>query len=276
MAYSDRPGAVVSVSCPECGKEVKGPAQLKIHQRTHGKLGPLKDVTIPVEPQSPFEESTPTDPLGGAPIVEPTPVEPKKGWRLWAKDKPAEESKPTAERKPSRPAGRRVDASRMLGDGWGALGRAIERRFPAYLPAARALQAEATAAGPIVSDLVRGTLVDRPVQFAARHYEAGSVALSLLALPAYVQKGGMELLETGRISPATHGRIEDCILDLAPSMVKWAKREAKRRADVETSLEEMREVLGIPDGQPVTIDALFGFFYPVGDPIPTTATVKVA
>lgn len=266
-----------------CGKEVKDTPNgiaMRAHMRVHtgaGRTEPTPDISGgSAEPVSPLDNGPAADPFGG-PAAEPAPTEPKRGWKLWgSKTEETKPERPTKETKPAQPRGRRVDAARMLGDGWGAVGRAIERRFPAYLPAARALQAEAFAAGPIVSELVRGTLADRPVQFAARHYEAGSVALSLLALPAFVQIGGQELLSNGVISPQTHRRIEDCIVDLAPSMVKWAKREQKRRQDVETSLEELREVLGIPANEPVSMSHLFGFFYPVAEPSTIPAQAHVA
>ncbi len=201
---------------------------------------------------------------------EKAPDAPKRGLkdRLWGGSQ-EKAPKPPREQRPSTPRPKRVDSSGMLGDFWGWMGRKVEEHYS--LPTGRALQVEAEAAGIILSDLARDTLADRPIQWAARQYDAGSIALDLFGLPLMIERGARHPDEIPSLAP----KIERALLNLGPSMAKAVKKTQKRREDFAASMESMRDVLGVPDGTPVTIEHMLAWFYPVdgGQIIPAGSRV---
>lgn len=245
----------MSVSCPECGKEVKGASQLVVHRKSHGiRQESLRDIAgAAAQPaESPFDQSTATDPLGGG---EPTaPEEPKKSWR--ERLRPGEQTPKGPERRPTPPRPRRVDASGMLGEFWAWMGRKVEETYS--LPTGRALQMEADAAGTIIADQARDTLADRPIQWAARHYEAGSVLIDLFMFPGLVEYAARNPDQIPTVAP----RIIECAVNLGPAAAKAAKKRAKKMADFAEAMEGMRDIWGVPDGQPVTPEHLLHWLFP--------------
>lgn len=236
---------------------------MRRHMTVHNKAGEgvpvdIADTAAAQEPVSQLtSEQPPTSPF------ESPPVEPRKSWRdklgLGAKPKVSDGK----ERRPSTPRPRRVDPSEMLGAGWTWVGRKVEEFYS--VPTGRALQIEAEPAGLILADALKDTALDRPVQWAARHYTAGSEVFALARLPVAVEMGARQLMAGQQLSPIVQREIIESLVSLAPYLVKVVKREAKKERDLTEAMEGLRDVFGIPDGQPITMQHIFGFLFPMPD-----------
>lgn len=263
-------------SCPVCGKQITTSptgVYMRSHMRTHNK-GPADIGDLAADPMigSPLDSDPPVSPFEDQ--EHPPPVKPKRSLRdrILGPKPPAEQRPRSSERTPQRPRAKRVDPSDMLARGVGWVGRKVEEMYS--VPTGRAIVIEAEPAGLILTDAIRDTMIDRPVQWAARQYAAGSIAFALFRFPLAVEMGARQIVSGDGLSPMVEKEIMESLLDLAPYLVKVVKREVKKQRDFEEAMEGLRDVFGVPEGQPVTLGHVLGYLYPVaGGPIPATARV---
>jgi hypothetical protein len=211
--------------CPECdnGREFATRAALAGHRKTHG-------VTLEAKPAKPGLRE-----------------------RVWGR-RDANGHAPKEE-KPARPRVRRQDASDFLERVWAALGRQIERRD---LPVGRCVQLEASIAGVVLEESIKGTWADRPIQWLARKETDATRLGAIFAAPLIV--GMME-----RNAPAAEALVpylEDAFVALGPSLAKAIVKAEKRRADFEEAMSGLGPALGKPDGEPVTMNDILGWLFP--------------
>lgn len=245
--------------CPECAKEVSNKAALKMHRRTHGVLtgwgergSKPKDDAPPAPDPAPF----------GAP-TEPAKASLKD--RLLKGKAEQVPREPGSERKPERPKGRRQDASDLLERLWAWGGRKVEQSY--RLPTGRAIQLESPAAGVILDDLVKGTLVDRPVQWVIRKQGPAEAALALIGLPIMVET----VCRNPAALPTLAPHIEDALIAIGPSLVKAIRKSEKRRKDFAEVMAGLGPALGKEEGEPVTIEDVFGWLFPQDAPVQVVA-----
>lgn len=157
--------------------------------------------------------------------------------------------------KPSRTPGRKSTASMFEGI-WSGLGMILTNTGidPAV---GRVLQLESVAAGPAFDNVVNGTVLDRILQPMLGKKSEGQLLISLIGLPLLI--GAVER------NPAMGAQIEPvakwALMSMLPTIVASMKDAKKQEAKLSADLAELREPLGVPDGEPVTLDHIFAFIF---------------
>jgi hypothetical protein len=151
---------------------------------------------------------------------------------------------------------RRVPVDGLLAMGWAALGRIAET--PATLPVSRVMQLQAPAAGMILDDALRGSLVDKIAQPFARGAKRCEMVFAVAGPPLLV--GAVcqrpELYDV--VKPMLAEALKTWIIMSGPKIRKAKERERKLLEELDgdlESIEEMIDALFAPPDPPLITDA---------------------
>jgi hypothetical protein len=188
-------------------------------------------------------------PGAGAPVrpardeARPRKVKPPAGWRgkLWGGQGGAQ-AKTKARAKPKLP---RVPVDRLIERGWDVLARVAQ---PVNLPVSRVLAIQAPAAGLMLEDVVRGTVVDlvlQPIARAEAKLEVvGALAgppLLVLALQLPHNQPYKEVTKDGQkmMVPSPAGAIRQTVLmsALEESLMMWDDVTRERMEEVRARVQ---------------------------------------
>lgn len=168
----------------------------------------------------------------------PAPSKPSLRDRLRSRKAAPGAPAPTRERKPQRPARRRVSTAKVLGEGWGAIGFGLAR-FGVDEPVGRVMQFQGPAAGEVLEGLTKGTPFDRPAQYVAQRAEEVGAAKNLFELPLLVfmyQRATPDLAQM--LAPMLRAAIQRNFVAMVPVVRKQREEEARwREAVAELGLE---------------------------------------
>ena len=165
-----------------------------------------------------------------------------------AETPPQGRRQPLFKRKPRSPASKtakRVSIESVVSWGWGLGAMAVAQAGAQAMPVARVLDMQAPAAGIIVDDLARGTVLDRILQPLARGGETAEKVLGLLGPPVIV----------GAITanPALYEPLKGI---LKISMMQWMAISKPAMVKAQKRAEEFTETMGGVDLDAL-IEALF-------------------
>lgn len=213
-------------------------------------------------PPGPSGETPPV--RGGADRSAERPAPRRRGLLGWTRRKVKEPSAavtPTRERAPRGGGGRRarLSGAETLADAGGMISRGLESM--GRIPTSRMVAFQAPAAGELADELVKGTLVDRPLQYVVRSRGIVDTLFALIA-PAKCT-WDMENAAAAGDQEAFYAAerrlkwaIREALPTLVPAMKKVREREAKRAAAL-VDLLDMADLdaLGVDvneKGQPVS------------------------
>lgn len=158
---------------------------------------------------------------------------------------------------------KRVSGADSIGDAWSALGGLISRN-PRHRPSGMLLQWQSAAAGEIIDEAIKGTVIDRMiVQKAVKARGRFDLIGSVLLPPAIVFAIEMNPDRAPMLIPVLENSLRNSLPHMVPAVKKARKRE-------EEQAEAIRELFpDAPEGiDPVKelINELFGNWYPVNNP----------
>lgn len=155
---------------------------------------------------------------------------------------------------------RRVPVDGLFSMAWGALGKLASS--PATLPVGRVMTLQAPAAGMVLDDALKGSIIDRMAQPLARGAKRGEIVFGVVGPPLLV--GAVcqrpELYEI--VKPMLVEALKSWIVLSGPKIRKAREREKKLLEELAadgldvSSIEEMVEALfAPPEGAVISADA---------------------
>lgn len=223
---------------PDLGVQPKGKvpeAAVKVYREVHGDETPPEEVTAP-SLQDEAERS---------PEVAPVPE--KKAW--WQKAAPRAKPKPVHRRTP-------IDT--VMAGAWRGLAFMASQN-PQTIPVGRCLALQAPAAGMVLDDVLKGTMLDKMVQPLARTSKSGETVWALLGPPLLTGliTSKPELYPVLR--PMLREAVGSWVLLAGPKMRKAEERKQKLLSELGGDMETIDAM----------IDALFAA--PEGMEVPDAA-----
>lgn len=142
---------------------------------------------------------------------------------------------------------RRVPVDGLLSMAWGALGKLTST--PATLPVGRCMQLQAPAAGMVLDDALRGSIVDRMAQPLARGAKRGEAVFGVIGPPILVAAVCQRPELYDVVRPMLVEALKSWILLAGPKIKKAKEREEKLLAELDgdlTSIDDMIDMLFAP------------------------------
>lgn len=138
---------------------------------------------------------------------------------------------------------------------YGSLGTRLEMHGGPNVAVGRTLTLQAPIMANKADEMVKGTVVDRVIQPAAKLFDAGEDAFGIAGWPALVWAWQQFPYARTALKPALEAAVLVNLEELAPAL----KKAKERRAKLAATITELAPELGIPshdaDGQPVDIVA---------------------
>ena len=164
----------------------------------------------------------------------------------------------TKEVKPGKIKGR-VSAADSLGDIWNAAGGLLSR-FPAHIPSGKLLQFQSQAAGEILDEALKDTVIDRLILQRAVKTRGKFDTLGAVLLPPVI----VFMIESNpERAPMLFPILESSLRSSLPLMVPAIKKARKKEADQAEAIRELFPDAG-PGDDPISelINELFGSWVP--------------
>jgi len=177
----------------------------------------------------------------------------------------------TKEQRPKGPHRGRLSTAPTIEDGWTALG-GLAQRSRGHAPLGRYLQWQAPAAGEMLDDAVKGTMVDRRIlQPVVKARGRLDLVVAVMGPPAVI----LAIEQNPARAPALVPLLRTAIRSSLPTMLPAMKKAQAREAKVDDAVREMFPDLP-PDVDPVdlVISQLFeGYDFTAQQPPPAEAHV---
>lgn len=206
--------------CPTCGKQISA-ANYARHQRSHENVPPAAEQAPPPSDESLYADAG-VSPAGDA----AKEGEKKRGWS-WRTPRPKSP-------KAAKPPRKRGSTQWLWDDVWGGL--ASVAAGTGDLPVARAMILQAPAAGAVIEEATKGTVIDKVVQPIAR---AESPMMALVGIPLAIGILERNPASQAVLVPAVRRMMRPALM----SLVQAAKREKSRQAEYQVAMEELADLL---------------------------------
>lgn len=202
---------------------------LRVYDEAHPRPDDSRETSDELEPGA---EAAPESSAEAAPL--------DSGRAAWLR-----RGAPRAQR--PRTSHRRVPVDGLFSMAWAAIGKLVTN--PATLPVGRCMQLQAPAAGMVLDDAVRGSVVDRLAQPLARGAKRGEAVFGVIGPPILVAAVCQrpELYEVVR--PMLVEALKSWVLLAGPKIKKAKEREEKLMAELDgdlSSIDEMIDALFAP------------------------------
>lgn len=136
---------------------------------------------------------------------------------------------------------RRVPVDGLFSMAWGAIGKLVSN--PATLPVGRCMQLQAPAAGMVLDDALRGSLVDRLAQPLARASKRGEAVFGVIGPPILVAVVCQRPELYDVVKPMLVEALKSWVLLAGPKIRKARERERKLLEELDGDLSSIEDMI---------------------------------